>query len=797
MGGEGKYEESKSGVVVATEALVAYEQSRVDAAYLLAEDRAESLGATLYGGITAGNNKAADTVANRYRERIAQLRYMIDNPALMVYGRVDISEDPDAGALAGETFYVGPGALHDETDPRMIAWESGIAAAFRDPTTWRNGRAVAARRQFQGANRVLTDVVETVYSEGQPEPGGGDPLLDLLGKRRGGELHEVVATIRQEQFELMEVEPAATMVIQGGPGTGKTIVGLHRLSVLLFRSGGEIREGDVLVITPSETLIKYIRHVLPEIGRAAIDHRPITAVGAHGVEARLRDDASVSSIKGRPVMAELIDRYLERGIKPPHGDLEITPTEKVTEDAARRAFNDALQARTYAAKRSRFRDSIARLTSGRVPRSTLDDAISRVLPGPSERRVVNELLSSPRVLSEVAQGLLTDSEQAAVLRPPSPVQQTPWTIEDLPLLDEAAWQLRGSERVGQRFKHIIVDEAQDLSPMQLRVVARRVADDGGCTILGDLAQATRGWALRSWSDHLAEAGLTADRYAKLTTGYRIPHEQLDYANRLLDVIDVEVPPTLSIIPDDDEAEPCLLESTNLDGVVRDAMDIVDSLLDRDDGGRLAIGCIGHDDELRALSEHLEASHIAHEWAAKSTAQPVTLVPADDAKGLEFDHVVVLEPGKIYRSHPTLGPRLLYVAMTRARGTLSLLHTTALPPVLTDGPDSGTAVDVTPTSPVATPTLSEAEAQSERRIVRVGERLLQVSWERQGAASIEDLPLVGGAPSLVAEGFVCAGDSSLAWALRTSQGHAIALTTTSGAQAAADDVARATVKTTGL
>lgn len=793
---------------MATEHDLAYEQSRVDEAYKLADEKVAWLRERLDGRpIEAGDNKAADIVKRQWKSKLARLDHLLrPDGEFLLFGRVDFSHDPSLDEeLKGATYYVGVERVSDpEDDPTVIAWESRLGRAFTDPSRYGNGHAVDRKRQFTGENRQLLDINDTVFKNGRPEPGQGDPLLAALKGKTTGHMHQVVATIQAEQFRLMEFDADKTLVVQGGPGTGKSIVGLHRVSVLIYRSEGQLAEGDILVVGPSDVFVRYIEKVLPSLGRTAVEHRAITGVGAHGVLAQRRDSGRAREVKGGVVMAEVLARFLEQRITTDMDELEIKPGVYLRGKELQAVLAETRRKLPYMVRRDNVRESMIRQLGTRINgRDDVKNALNRIIPDRSESQAVHDVLSGRKYLAEAAEGLLTLEEQAAIAKPSGNQNDAVWFIDDLPLVDEAAYLLRGSSAIDQ-YQHILVDEAQDLSPMQLRVLSRRVASGGAATILGDLAQSTSPWAPDDWKEHLAAGGIEADEIAELTASYRIPVPLLDYANQLLQVIDVRTAPSRSVIEEGED--PSVIEADSRGDGHRLAADVVDSIIytGAKDG---QIGVIGDDDDLAGVSRALEDREIEHTWAARSLTTPVTLVPYEEAKGLEFNYVVVMEPGKLYRSDPVLGPRRLFVAATRARDDLTFIHSTPLPPVLEGGgPGSSapTSVDTEsaqgppgslgPTDrPAAAadgrqPIAARARQVSGWRwVVRADERLYEVVVEGDGGAQVLELPQEGGAPVVLATGTAVAGKTALAWALLVASGEALALSSPSDPQDAAAKV----------
>ena len=547
--------------------------------------------------------------------------------------------------------------------------------------------------------------------------GPTDPLIERLRDRQGTGLDSIVATIQARQYELMERPIDRTLVIQGGPGTGKTVIALHRIAVQLYRARGTLAQSDVLFVGPSRTFVRYVDRVLPSLGEGEVVHRAIEDVASYGTRPAEHDTADAALVKGLPQMAEVIDRYLRSRARVPDRNTSLGEglLASIPPTALEPVLQEALgETPNYGGLRVRFRRLLARedviaalvaaSASGAKADTSLDprraDALARsVVPSMSPREVVHGLLTSPDLLAAAAEGLLTPAQQATIREPDGLVGDHDWKFEDLPLLDEAAHQMSAGERPKQ-YAHVVIDEAQDFSAMQLRSVRRRTS--GSLTILGDLAQATSGWTPATWEEHLASAGIEADDQEELTQSYRTTRPILDAANHLLLVIDVGLEPPRSVL---EEGEPVV--ALQLSDPAQDGEVIADEVRRYRQDGREGdtIGVIGAPTTLERIRGALEEQGFEPKDVEEDVAAPLVLVPVDAAKGLEYDHVLVLEPERIYRSNPATGPRKLYVAMTRARTSLKLLHRERLPRVLEAADDILRWIE--PTAPDQEPPRSDA------------------------------------------------------------------------------------------
>ena len=651
------------------------EQPRVDRAYTLAETTEEQLSTKLDGEVSAGDTKTAHKVYGELESRCHELRALLTDPRLIAIGRLKVEDEH--GQL---DVTVGRTHLGENHDVEVIDWGSPLADAFFDPETYDG--TVELIRRYSGETRRLTAVDQVL-----PRSDGGtgvepptDSLLEQLRAASDGRMGDVIATIQAEQHRLMRMAPDARVVIQGGPGTGKTVVGLHRVAMLLARHRDRLEEKDVLVVGPSDVFVRYIAEVLPDLGRDSVLLRSIA--GLAGIERTAPDDRGLTArVKGDARMVEVIRRYLDQRIGSADEGLEIG-TARIEAPVISELVAAARDSGTpYNTRRAALRTGLQRAleaAGGSVVDigTDLDNALNRLMPDRAPRRVVADLLTGRRLLAAAADGRLSPSEQAAVLRAETNLETTPWTRQDAALIDEASFQLSGLGAMEGTYAHIVIDEAQNLSPMELRMFERRSAQDGGMTVLGDLAQSVSPWSPRSWTDHFASADLQLGEVLELTYGYRIPAPVMDYANRLLDVIDVDVTPPDSIIRDGRQPLTRRVPRHQLVSGVLEVLqeqELLESVM------RTAV--VVEQEAVDSLLAGLADYGVVAKSASDSIFGQVTVVTYSQVGGLEFDHVIAVEPEHEYRRDGVTGPRSLYVAMTRARRTLTLLHVDELPRVL--------------------------------------------------------------------------------------------------------------------
>ncbi|HWX09316.1 MAG TPA: UvrD-helicase domain-containing protein, partial [Gaiellaceae bacterium] len=585
---------------------------------------------------------------------------------------------------------VGRRWVHDdERDAVVVNWQAPAARPFYTATP-ADPQRVTQRRRYRTDKRRIVDISDESL-DGTAVEGASvsDFLLEELERRREGHMRDIVATIQSDQYRLITAEPDGVLVVQGGPGTGKTAVGLHRASWLLYTHREQLRR--VLIVGPNPTFMDYVSHVLPALGEDAVEQRAVSEL-LDGVVAEREDAPDVARLKADTRLAEVARRAIELAVRPAPEELVlyldgVFVSVKEREVAA--LLDDALESGlALAPARERFRMALLRRFYERYgellgPRAldTFDDLeralrkdgflvryLDRVLALPRPDKLVARLLTSPAALAEAADGILDAHEQKLLLRDrPKRAADLLWSEHDLPLLDEARALVDGLPR---GYGHVIVDEAQDLSPMQLRTISRR-ALDASLTILGDVAQATGPVVYRGWQEltpYLPEdAAFTIE---ELRHAYRVPGEIMDLALPLLALIAPDVEPPLAYRQG---GEPPRLVRVAEEDLVAAAMREAGALAELD--GLLAVIAPR---ELVTAGQNGEAFD--------ETSVPV-LTPRQ-AKGLEFDHVVVVEPAAIAESGEQ-GLRELYVALTRPTKTLVVVHARPLPDGLTPpvGPGS--------------------------------------------------------------------------------------------------------------
>jgi DNA helicase IV len=611
-----------------------------------------------------------------------RMRTFEDAERGLVFGRLTLDGTP-------RPLYVGRRWVHDEKHESLVVnWQAPAARPFYTATP-QAPHGVQQRRRFRAEGRKLLDISDESLDGSAVEGASvSDFLLEELDRRRDARMRDIVATIQSDQYRLITADPEGALVVQGGPGTGKTAVGLHRASWLLYTHRERLRR--VLVVGPNPTFMDYVSHVLPTLGEEAVEQRAVTEL-LDGIEAVREEEPDVARLKGDPRLREVVARGVEIAVVPAPQEL-VTLVDgnyvRVRERDVAALLEESLAVGDpLGLARERFRMAVLRrfyerygeLFGPRALRSfdELEQALrrgrfltrwlDRVLPLPQPEKLVSRLLTSPAALEAASNGVLDADELKLLLRDrPRRMSDLRWSDQDVPLLDEARTLLAGAPR---SYGHVIVDEAQDLSPMQLLAISRR-AVDGSLTILGDVAQATGPVVYRRWEE--LEPYLLGASPAKPTKpgeragpdeaelsieelrhAYRVPAEIMDFALPLLDRIAPEVEPPLAYRKGGDP--PRLVQVQEEEELLETALREAVALQDLD--GLLAV--------------------IVPRSFSVADTFPFPILTPRQAKGLEFDHVVVVEPAAI-ADDPDRGLRELYVALTRPTQTLVVVHARPLP-----------------------------------------------------------------------------------------------------------------------
>jgi len=760
------------------------EQSAVDRAYARVDDmRRSALGVVRHH---RGLGELASSQARVEWESLLaltdqRLQHLELGGASLCFGRLNRS--------GGETFQIGRLSVLDEAgEPLVVDWRAPAAEAFYQ-ATGRNPMGLVRRRHLLTRGRTVIGVDDEVFDlqsadDDRLEIVGEGALLASLERSRTGRMGDIVATIQAEQDQIIRAALPGVLIVQGGPGTGKTAVALHRAAYLLYANRQRLEDAGVLVVGPNRTFLRYIEHVLPSLGESGVELQ--TVEGLYGrAHATATEPLATERVKGDARMAAFLaravrdrERSLPGDLHVPYGSVVLRVPQGelsrlVDQFRARRGPHNAHQAAfVRRLKRLLWRTylrMLERRSGPEVPQLDPDDnvvelfgsgreltqlrrereeerfqstigsiaevreAVERMWPLLTPEELLHDLFGAPALLRLAARGTLESDEALALFRPRSrSVTEVRWTVADLALLDEAATLLgapparyrrrQATLRENTRwmieetiddvtlntgeldpemrraliarlteteqaalgvndddgeptvYGHVIVDEAQDVSAMQWRMIGRRVPG-GSMTIVGDLGQASRAGAVASWDEVIAQLPVRREpRLLELTVNYRTPAEIMTLAASVLAVTDPGLEPPTSVRRSGHEAR---FVHTTSDRLLEGAVGEVRRLLEVVEDGKIAlIVPTGWLADARAAIRSLPEG-IALGEGADSLDAAVALLQPNDAKGLEFDAVVLTEPAEL-AGEGIAGLRGLYVALTRATRWLSVVHADALP-----------------------------------------------------------------------------------------------------------------------
>ena len=600
----------------------------------------------------------------------------------------------------GDRVYIGRRGVTDESGEFMVIdWRAPLSRAFYE-ASHEHPMGVRVRRRYGFDHHGALTAYEDEPLDRIAAADGSGLLAAEIERPRKGPMRDIVATIQPEQMSLVRAPLSRTLCIQGAPGTGKTAVGLHRLAYLLFTERELLRkEGGVAVIGPNRSFLSYVRNVLPALGEVDVLQTTIDDLAGADIEIAVgrADEPRAALVKGDARMAEVVRRHLWSRVRPFGETLEVKHLHRTFRVHADEVAEELAGVQDRGTEYGAGLELIAQRLATRVLRQIEEDgepvtastqrrlrrnpaitrAVQHMWPKVEPVRLVFDLLTDPEQLARAADGILSADEQRAVLRTPRPrgVPAMTWSSLDLALIDEARSLIEHPAKLG----HIVIDEAQDLSPMQFRAIARRVV--GSCTVLGDLAQSTSPAAVEDWPTVLTHLGRPDGRIEELGRGYRVPAQVIDYAARLLSQIAPELSSPSSFRQSADALR--ITETTQAEmteTIVKSVAAAVD-----EEG---SVGLIAADGDIAALRTALSDSGLEHTVLGADGASMddtrLTLIPVTLAKGLEFDTVLVVEPVRIVEAEER-GLQRLYVALTRAVSNLHIIHAEPLPEALAQHP----------------------------------------------------------------------------------------------------------------
>ncbi len=613
----------------------------------------------------------------------------------IIFGRTD--------SLTEERYHIGRRAVFGEHhEPMVIDWRVPAAEPYYR-ATGHQPLGLALRRHFLCEGRKLLTIEDEHFGDGTDLGlAGTGALLAALERPRVGTMRDIAATIRGEQDRIIRAPLEGIIAVQGGPGTGKTAVALHRAAFLLFTHRRKLGRQGILVIGPNRRFLRYIERVLPALGESGARLATLEDL-VDGVTVRSAEAAPVARLKGDARMAAVVVRAIKDRRRPPNRgvtvffngyELALSAGEisqiAATARRSRRSHNarhtmvrSAVAAGLYQRYVSAVRDRFgSAATTEAMSRELGEDMLEsneavtalldEIWPLLTPKRLIEDLLSSHTRLRAAGRGILSAQETEMLYREDG----SAWTVADLPLIEEA-FTILGAPLRNRRqddededdddeietYGHVVADEVQDLSPMALRMLGRR-SRHGSMTVVGDLAQSIGATPPGSWDEILVHLpGRDAQRVEELTINYRTPGSIMDLAARLLAETSPGLVPPISV-----------RESGEPVGLIPGA---VDPSIRRIAGEHREAG-IGTMAVIAPPS--LLATARVAAGGSDEPGSTIVALSVQDAKGLEFDEVVIVEPARIADESPQ-GLRALYVALTRATRRVRIVHAQPLPPSL--------------------------------------------------------------------------------------------------------------------
>jgi DNA helicase IV len=739
---------------------------RLDQLRAQADDRLRAI--LLESGGTPQGRTQREATRHHYAEQLAQMN-AVENA--LCFGRLDFAADNPR--------YVGRIGLFAEDadrDPLLIDWRAPAARPFYLATAV-SPDGVTRRRHLRTRGRVLTGIDDevldlSVSEKGREDVTGEAALLSALTASRTGRMRDIVETIQAEQDEVIRAGLPGVMVVQGGPGTGKTAVALHRAAYLLYTYRQQLTKQGVLILGPNPTFLRYISQVLPSLAETGV---LLATLGDMfpGVRARAAEPPAAAALKGSMVMLEVLAKAVadrqtvpETYVEVDHDGYPLRIERAVLEDAraaarrpgrphnvARAIFvTEAIHALSLQIAERIGADPLGGenllseadlAETRRELREDIDvqQALFDFWPVLTPRQVLRDLLGSASFLRSATAGILNDGERALLLRP----HDARWTPADVPLLDELAELLGVDDTIRARevarerreaieyaegvleivegsrsldfedqeeeilsatdvvdasafverhevidartaaeraatdrnwvFGHVIVDEAQELSPLAWRLLMRR-CPSRSMTVVGDVAQTSELSGTTTWDTVFEPYVGQRWRLVELTVNYRTPAEVMAVAADVLAAVDPALQPPRSV-----RSAGVAPWSLRVPAVALPAEIIAAVRLEAAEAGEGRVGVIvpeACEAELgRALVEAVPGAAVGEQ---PDLLNQIVLMTVRQAKGLEFDSVVVVEPDQIVAESPR-GLSDLYVAVTRATQRLGVLHTQDLPKVL--------------------------------------------------------------------------------------------------------------------
>ena len=675
---------------------------------------------------TPQNRSERDAFATLYEDRLAQLNAVESG---LAFGRLDMT--------GGDRHHIGRIGLTDEGhDTLLVDWRAPVAEPFYRATP-ADPHGVVRRRHLRTRGRKLLDVEDDVFdleamTDADRETLGGEgALLAALSARRTGRMRDIVETIQAEQDKVIRSELDGVLVVQGGPGTGKTAVALHRAAYLLYSHRETLSRTGVLVLGPNAVFLRYIEQVLPSLGETGVVLATLETL-VPGVTVTAEEPPDVAAIKSDAAMADRIASAVAAYQRIPAEDIVFQWDEHELRLTPQQVTTARSRARRTGRRHNRGRYAFAKQILRMLVRQVVDNdpelagkkwVVRTLMKSDEFRDVINQLWPLVSAV-EVVESMYADNRG-----PLHRERGSGWTVADVAVIDEA-WALVGDpgevlemaarrrqqqsevqyareviaaagvagrvdpatlaaryagasasetviERAGRsaawQYGHLIVDEAQELSAMAWRMLLRR-CPSRSMTVVGDIAQTSASWGAPSWGEVFDVLAPGRWRSVELTVNYRTPAEVMAVAADVLHAVDpTATTPTsvreTGVPPTAWRVDPALL--------AKSVAEIAESEVAVAAGG--TVGVLVPSSLLGEVRQAV-VERLPEESSGEPLEAPVTVLSVHAAKGLEFDNVVLVEPATIAAAGVN-GLRDLYVAMTRPTQRLTVVHASPLPPAL--------------------------------------------------------------------------------------------------------------------
>ena len=554
--------------------------------------------------------------------------------------------------------YLGKYLVTDsDFEALVISWKAPAAADFYRATHINACGLIGKRRFIFNSPNKLKDLEEVIFKDLEAniknltrssETDVSDAVLDELEKGSSGSLKDIIKTIHASQYDIISSKRGGLHVIQGAPGTGKTVVGVHKASWLLFPGNDDQLKADkVLILGPNAAFIRYIEDLVPSLGDEKITHKDLSKLGPN-ISVTVNESFEVAKLKGSLRMKKLLIKAVKDRLRIPDEDINFTvPGQsqniKISFESINERINELrTEKHNYMSGRSAFRiwllneindilqggKGIRKLVSRNsafIKESDVDSLTEKIWPSVSAVNLIRDLYSSQSRLLNAAKDSDFLVNELVQLEKKSTAQNDGWSISDIALIDYVDTLLNGQKEI---YDYIIVDEAQDLTPMQIESIKKR-SSNGDILLMGDLAQATGVWLYSNWQQLADLLGTTISRFDELEFGYRVPKQIFEYATKVLSYIDPKIkPPRLVREVSESPVVNINLENLTMYNLVTDIIN--------DKFGDGIVGLIVSDDMLADVCEDLKLFGMSFtELNSAGLVKGINVVPVSRQKVLSL------------------------------------------------------------------------------------------------------------------------------------------------------------------